>query len=179
MPPSGRRALTSERVLVLTACALIEPFCLPLSPVFCRCPDRTGVLLDLDVEGPIGVEVGLVDLVLAIRISGNERHHLVHTIGGQDGEFSLDGKTTHLGLVSTSSAVNRCCGLTPIHYLEVAHRRDSNPAFRKLGQLHARSGSRYAVVVCKETLRLLEYGLAHLLIDLTSSLKEQAHITLQ
>ena len=37
---SGGGAGPGKRVLVLSACAFVEPACLPLGPVSCGCPDR-------------------------------------------------------------------------------------------------------------------------------------------
>src|SRR5260370_42156174 len=108
------------------------------------------------MEGVVGGEVRLTDLVLAVRVARDERDDLLKTAFGDDGQLRRDLDRGYVGMVSAHRVVDRRCGLAPVDDLQVLDAVDPAAAAWQFDQAYFRRGAGDAVVVGKEPARLVE-----------------------
>ena len=124
------------------------------------------------MERVVGAEVGLVDLVLAVGVSRDQRHDLIETVRLDDRQLHLDLNVIYIRPVLHSRVIERCRRLAAVDDLEVVEALDAEAAFRHARQFYCRRGGGYAVVVGEEPVRLVENRAPDSLINLAPGLEE-------
>jgi hypothetical protein len=77
------------------------------------------------VEGVVGAEVGLADLVLAVGVSRDQRHYLIEVVRLDDGQFHLDLNAIYTCSVLDGRVIKRRGRLAAVNDLEVVGALDA------------------------------------------------------
>src|SRR4051794_9188902 len=106
------------------------------------------------MEGIVRGEVGLIDLVLAIGISRDQRNDLMYRVLGDDGELYLDKCVRHIAAVSFDRMINRRRSLATVDDLQPGNCLDCHATRAQIDHLDMLGCGGNTVVIPQKSLWL-------------------------